>query len=390
MAFMDANALWATLARTPSLDAPTLLALEARLRQQLPAGASAAPACAALLHMGPIELAELGLSRRAIHWLTEPAEALVAADLLAQQQHALQLLPAIAPDYPPLLAQQSGAPAVLWLRGSSAALCRPQLAVVGTRNPTANGRETAYEFARYFTRGGLTITSGLALGIDAAAHEGALAAGGPTIAVCGNGLASTYPTEHRDLAERIAAQGGALLSEFPPDTAPEAWRFPERNRIMSALSRGVLVVEAAQRSGSLITARHAGEQGREVFAIPGSIHNPMARGCHQLLRQGATLVERAADVFEELQIPDMNQIVNLISKGSRSGNPGSQGLDNACKILLHALAFEPTSLDTLVLRTGLPGESVASMLLLLELEGLVAPQPGGRFVRLKHHGLEER
>lgn len=378
---MDANALWATLARTPSLDAPTLLAIAQNLQRPQPPS-DAAAGCEQLLHMDVAELAELGLGRRAIEWLKAPTQSAISADLRALEKHALQLLPALAPEFPAQLARQPGAPAVLWLRGSSVALNRPQLAIVGTRNPSATGRRTAYEFAEYFTRGGLVITSGLALGIDGAAHEGALAAGGPTIAVCGTGLDVTYPAEHAGLAERIAETQGALLSEFPPGTEPEPWRFPERNRIMSALARGVLVVEAARRSGSLITARHAGEQGREVFAIPGSIHNPMSRGCHQLLRQGACLVEQAADVFEELQIPDMNQMVNRPRSGPPSGISGGPGLDNAREILLHALAFEPASLDNLVVRTGLPGESVASQLLLLELEGLVAPQPGGRFVRL--------
>jgi DNA processing protein len=185
---------------------------------------------------------------------------------------------------------------VLYVRGETQVLRDPQLAMVGSRNPTAGGRSTARDFASFFARAGLTITSGLALGIDAACHEGALVAGGPTIAVLGCGLDQTYPREHQSLAERIAAQG-ALISEFPPGTKPMPACFPQRNRIIAGLSHGTLVVEAAQRSGSLITARLAGVAGREVFAIPGSIHNPLARGCHQLIRQGAKLVERPEDVL---------------------------------------------------------------------------------------------
>jgi DNA processing protein len=380
---MDATALWATLARTPSLDATTLRALAAQLTST---DHSPSEGCEALLQLPGSALAELGLSGPAIAWLRAPSPSLLDADLAALEQHRLQLLPATSPRYPSLLAQQAGAPAVLWLRGSASVLSTTQLAIVGSRNPSATGRSTAYDFAHYFARGGLTITSGLALGIDGAAHKGALAAGGPTIAVCGTGLDTTYPREHAALAEQITAQGGALLSEFPPQTAPKRWHFPARNRLMSGLAKGVLVVEAARRSGSLITARHAGDQGREVFAIPGSIHNPMARGCHQLIRQGAKLVEAAADVFAELGIPDLNQSLKQSVPGPQQASQASSGLDNAYKILLHALAFEPTSLDTLVVRTGLPSQSVASMLLILELEGEVAPQPGGRFIRLRGTG----
>ncbi len=376
---MQEEALWATLARTPTLDAPTLLRAAATLQ----GAETLAEGCARLLTLPAAELAILGLKPRAIAWLTAPQQKEIDADLLALERCRLQLLPSVASQYPALLAQQAGAPAVLWLRGAANVLSDRQLAIVGSRSATATGRSTAYDFAEYFAHGGLTVTSGLALGIDAAAHEGALAGGGKTIAVCGTGLARCYPRDHIALAERIVECGGALVSELPPDAPPESRNFPDRNRIMSGLSVGVLVVEAARRSGSLITARHAGDQGREVFAIPGSIHNPMSRGCHELIRQGAKLVEEAADVFSELGIPDLNQLLRLPAKPAVGAQPALEGLDNAYEILLHAVAFEPTSVDTLVVRTGLPSESVASMLLILELEGKVAPHPGGRYIRMR-------
>ena len=376
---IEGDELWATLARTPSLDAPTLRALALRLADD----AALSAGCALLLTRTASELTSLGVKPRAAAWLTAPRHDLINADLAARERHGLQLLPSIEPLYPAQLAQQAGAPPVLWLRGSAAVLSRAQLAIVGTRNPTATGRSTAYDFSAYCTRGGLLVTSGLALGIDAAAHQGALASGGATVAVCGTGLARCYPREHLGLAEHIVAAGGALVSELPPDSPPASRHFPDRNRILSGLSRGVLVVEAARRSGSLITARHAGEQGREVFAIPGSIHNPLSRGCHQLLRDGATLVESAAEVFLELNIPDLNQRFISSSGNAAAADVAAQALDKGTEILLHAVAFEPTSVDTLAVRTGLASQLVVSMLLLLELEGKVAPQPGGRYIRLR-------
>jgi DNA processing protein len=282
--------------------------------------------------------------------------------------------------YPPLLAEQPGAPPVLFVRGDPACLAQPQLAMVGSRNPTAGGRETAHDFARHFASVGLAITSGLALGIDAACHEGALAADGITLAVCAHGLDRIYPADHRDLAERIACSG-ALVSEFVPGSPPLAGNFPQRNRLIAGLSLGTLVVEAAPRSGSLITARLAGEAGREVFAIPGSIHNPLSRGCHALIRQGAKLVESAADVLSELQISIAKQDLNTAAQPPTPTSRPGRVLDKAQKILLDALAFEPTSLDRLIERTGQSSESVAATLLILELEGLVQSLPGGRYIQ---------
>jgi DNA processing protein len=280
-----------------------------------------------------------------------------------------------------LLRESPDAPGVLYVRGDVRILSEPQLAMVGSRNPTAGGRATAREFAMFFANAGITITSGLALGIDTACHEGALAGGGPTVAVLGCGLDQIYPRENQALADRIAATG-ALITEFPPGSSPLPAYFPQRNRIIAGLSHGTLVVEAAQRSGSLITARLAGVAGREVFAIPGSIHNPLARGCHQLIRQGAKLVEHPEDVLSELKISLVAQLVASASGAPPRSQQGAPPLDKEYKILLDALAFEPASVDSLIERTGMNSESIASMLLILELDGHVAPHPGGRYSRM--------
>jgi DNA processing protein len=220
------------------------------------------------------------------------------------------------------------------------------------------------------------------VGIDAAAHRGALQGGGRTVAVVGRGLDAVYPRENETLARQIVASGGALVSDLPTGTPPLKQNFPRRNRLISGLSLGTLVVEAALQSGSLITARLASEQGREVFAIPGSIHNPLSRGCHRLIRQGAKLVETVDDIFAELE-----PIVRALGANLRPSEPIEQPeppprLDKDYEILLDALGFEPASLDSLVARTGLQADAVASMLLILELDGRVQQQPGGRFSRL--------
>jgi DNA processing protein len=286
-----------------------------------------------------------------------------------------------APGYPPQLAAIADPPPWLHLRGDPAALAAPAVAIVGSRRPTPAGRATAFEFARQLAACGLVVTSGLAAGIDAAAHRGALAAGGVTVAVCGTGLDVTYPEAHAALAGEIAAHG-ALLSEFPPGTLPLPHHFPRRNRIISGLSLGVLVVEAQHRSGSLITARLAAEQGREVFALPGSIHNPLARGCHRLIRDGARLVETVEEVVAGLQADLFDAL-----PGPLPQPPGRQAisagpLDRESKILLNACGFEPVDVDTLVARTGFTAASVASMLVTLELRGEVEPSAGGTYCRL--------
>jgi DNA processing protein len=315
------------------------------------------------------------------NYLVAPEQADIAADLRWIEASGAELLPCSSHAYPQLLARTIGAPPVLYVLGDVEVLAMPQLAMVGSRNPTADGRATAKELAAFFARAGLTITSGLALGIDAASHEGALAANGFTIAVCGCGLDKIYPRQHGQLAMRIREQG-AVISEFPPRSKPLRAYFPQRNRIISGLSLGTLVVEAARHSGSLITARLAAEQGREVFAIPGSIHNPLSKGCHKLIREGAKLVEGAEDVLCELAIPLSDQ--SLAPRAVRGGAIPSTGsaLDKEYEMLLDALGFAPASIDVLVERCGFPSESVASMLLILELEGRVAPHPGGRYGRV--------
>jgi len=293
----------------------------------------------------------------------------------------VHLVTADHPAYPPQLLAIGRAPFVLFVRGNPQILHTDQLAIVGSRHPTALGKRTARDFAFHFASLGLAITSGLALGIDAAAHEAALLAAGSTIAVCAHGLDLTYPSQHRELAERIAEQG-AIVSEFPPGVPPLPAHFPQRNRLISGLSVGVLVVEAAARSGSLVTARHAAEQGREVFAVPGSIHSPQSRGCHQLLRQGAILVESADDILSELKNVNLNQCFMSSLGNPEAPSAAAARLDNPTEILLDALGFEPTSLDALIASTGLSSTSVASLLLSLELEGRVASDARGRYFRL--------
>jgi DNA processing protein len=348
---------------------------------QLRALAGADPTLELVESRDAVALGRAGLTTSALEWLRAPDLARVAADEAWLDAAGVTLLPATSADYPPLLALLPDAPAVLYVRGDVSVLSEPQIAMVGSRTPTAGGRDTARAFAGQFARAGLGITSGLALGIDAASHEGALAAGGVTTAVLGCGLDVVYPAENRGLAERIA-RSGAVISEFPPGTAPLRAHFPQRNRIIAGLCAGTVVVEAACRSGSLITARLAGNAGREVFAVPGSIHNERARGCHELIRQGAKLIERAEDVLCELKISLADQLLGTTPTAADAAPRGTPVLDKAYKILLDALAFEPASVDSLIERTGLNSESIASMLLILELDGHVAPHPGGRYSRL--------
>jgi DNA processing protein len=276
--------------------------------------------------------------------------------------------------YPPLLLQTADPPLLLYAQGDLALLARPSIAIVGSRRPTAQGRDNARAFARELGHDGLAVVSGLAQGIDGAAHEGALGGAAGTIAVVGTGLDRVYPPQHLELAHRIAERG-LLLSEFAPGTPPLPEHFPQRNRVIAGLSLGTLVVEAATRSGSLITARMASEAGREVFAIPGSIHAPQARGCHWLIKQGAKLVESAADIVDEL----------AGQRADRDDGVAVAAAEAGTDPLLDALGDDPVTLDALQARTGWPTAELTTRLLELELDGDVARLPGGLYQR-RHAG----
>jgi DNA processing protein len=252
--------------------------------------------------------------------------------------------------------------------------------VVGSRNPSSGGLRNAEAFASQLATAGLLIGSGLATGIDAAAHRGALQADGYTLAVTGTGLDRVYPARHRSLAHEIA-MNGLLVSEFPLGTPPLPAHFPRRNRILAGLAHGTLVIEAALHSGSLITARLAAEAGREVFALPGSIHNPLARGCHALIRDGATLVESVDQILQDLA-PLLRGIALQPVRAATDGAAGETTLDPQHATLLAAMGFDPVTTDELVKRTGFPAAEVSSMLLLLELQGHVSSAAGGLFTRL--------
>ncbi|MFG6464232.1 DNA-processing protein DprA [Roseateles sp. DXS20W] len=288
---------------------------------------------------------------------------------LAEPGHALLTLG--DPDYPAQLLATADPPLLLWLQGRRELLSTPSLAIVGSRNPTAQGGDNARAFARALARAGYTIVSGLALGVDAAAHEGALDAAGATVAVVGTGLDQVYPRRNEKLAGRLLAGGGLIVSEYSLGTPVLPANFPKRNRIIAGLTRGCLVVEAAVQSGSLITARQAAEAGREVFAIPGSIHSPQARGCHALIRQGAKLVESAEDVLEEL--PPLGAPI--------AAAPEAVETPHEQQALLDAMGFDPVSLDALMARSGWPAAELSAALLELELDGEVARLAGQLFQR---------
>ena len=277
------------------------------------------------------------------------------------------------PGYPRQLLQIPDPPSLLYVKGLPELLSRQALAIVGSRQASAQGLANAETFARAFSDAGLTVVSGLALGIDAAAHRGGLAGAASSVAVLGTGADVVYPARNRALAHELAARG-ALVSEFPLGSRPLAAHFPRRNRLISGLSLGCLVVEAAVDSGSLITARLAAEQGREVFAIPGSIHSPLAKGCHALIKQGAKLAENARDILEELRLPGL---------GPGPAAPADDaGIDLRSRVLLDALGHDPCDPDTLAARCGFSISEISAALTQLELEGRIAPLPGGLYQRI--------
>jgi DNA processing protein len=320
-------------------------------------------------------LSALGLKNDIIQAIKNPDWSMIDIDLawLAQKNNTVIRL--TDSHYPALLKEIADPPPLLFVRGNPELLSLPQIAIVGSRNPSSLGMETAAAFALTLSQHGFVITSGLALGIDAASHQGALNAKGYTIAVAGTGLDRVYPARHIGLATEIV-NTGAMVSEFPPGTLAKANHFPRRNRIISGLSQGLLVVEAAKQSGSLITARMALEQNREVFAIPGSIHNPLARGCNALIREGAKLVETTQDILEEF-----NQYIQQDEKISAFILQSTLDLEQ--QTLLNRVMFSPTSIDKLVEDTGISVEAISSMLLILELSGYVEANAGGSYTRLK-------
>lgn len=271
--------------------------------------------------------------------------------------------------YPDRLLEIADPPPLLYVRGNPGLLRHEAVAIVGSRNATPQGRANAEAFARALSERGVTVISGLALGIDAAAHRGALEGRGSTVGVVGAGVDVVYPPRNADLFDALAARG-AVVSEFPLGAPPLAGHFPRRNRLISGLSRGVLVVEAGLESGSLITARVGAEQGRDVFAVPGSIHSPLSKGCHALIKEGAKLVESVEDVLGELTPGAVAQR----AAPTTSAHPGES--------LLEHLGHDPCNLDTLCRRSGLTADTVSAMLLQLELDGKVSSLPGGRFQRI--------
>lgn len=356
----------------------------------------------AALTSGDSEMIQAGLKSDTIQNLRAVPPEATAADLewLHRAQHRHILVPE-DPRYPKLLRDVKAAPPILFVAGHPELLNEPQLAIVGSRTPTHYGKDNAQAFAHYLAKHGISITSGLALGIDASSHQGALDAGGHTIAVIATGLDIMYPAKNRSLAEQIVDQG-AIVSEFPIGVKPQAQNFPRRNRIISGLSLGTLVVEAALQSGSLVTAQHAIEQGREVFAIPGSIHSPLAHGCHRLIRQGAKLVETAADILEELapqlqaylginfnleETPPTKTVkpLSFLKEVTTQANTEERlepALDAEEQQILATIGLEPIPVDQIVIQTGLTTDVVSSMLLMLELQGYIAACGGGRYKRL--------
>ena len=337
------------------------------------------------------ELKRSGLDEDTISAIRNPDTVLLDQDNKWLEEPDHQLLTWDNDLYPTLLRDIPSPPAALFVEGDPDVLWQPQIAVIGSRNPTAGGRDNALDFAAELSRQGLTITSGMASGIDSCAHHAALDAGGLTVAVTGTGLDRVYPASSRGLATRIR-QRGTLVSEFPLGTSAKRSHFPSRNRIISGLSLGVLVIEAGLNSGTLITARMAGNQGRNVFALPGSIHNPMSKGCHRLIRDGASLVENVAQIMEELA-PLAGQLAGELKK--QLERPVDQGQlefsdqepqveqDPEYRQLWSCLGFDPKPMDSIIEQSGLTARAVSAMLLMLELRGKAEAHPGGAWSRKK-------
>lgn len=363
---------WLTLLRTPRFAAVSL-------REQLAIHDGIDVVLAALMQ----RLAELPPDTR--RWLERPDDRRLDADLAWLDQPGHRLLLCTDEDFPPLLEAIPQPPVALFVSGDASLLLRPQLAIVGARAATLSGRTLARAFAQALGRAGFVITSGMAEGIDGAAHLAALDAGLPTVAVVGTGLDRVYPRQHHALARRLAVEG-ALVSEFPLGTPARVDHFPRRNRLISGLSLGTLVIEAGLQSGSLITARLAAEQGREVFALPGSIHNPLAHGCHRLIRDGARLVETAAEIVEALAPAAVALGRELAGRldGPAVASPGETAseADPSRQALLEALGYGPVALEDLAGFTGKAVSELTSELLMLELEGKVEALPGNRYQRL--------
>jgi DNA processing protein len=356
---------WLALARAPGVGPKTFFSLLDRWHDPR-----------AIFSLSRSTWAELGLSAATINALQHPDWAQIETELAWAKLPGQHILLFSDPAYPRLLKEIAAPPPVLFAKGDIGLLTSPQIGLVGSRNPTPGGRENAYYFAKELAASGLTITSGLALGIDGASHQGALDAQGKTIAVLGTGLEKIYPAKHTELARQIE-QTGLLLSEFPLFTAPRPENFPRRNRIISGQSLGILVVEATVKSGSLITARYALEQGREVFAIPGSIHNPLARGCHWLIRQGAKLVETLDDITEELSVN-----LNPVAVPRETTTAHSSVTDPLHQDVLRCIGYEPTAINDIIRRSGYGADIITSTLLVLELQGhIIATTRGYTLVR---------
>lgn len=357
-------ASWLQLTLTPGIGAATLRRLLSEYG--LPERVVAASRAELSRHMGSEAVATLSspeIARTveaALRWLESPGHAITTLGDAAYPRLLLEI-----PDPPPLL----------YCRGRLELLNCPSLGVVGSRNATSQGIANAESFSRSFSAAGLTIISGLAQGIDAAAHRGGLSGAGSTIAVLGTGVDTTYPRSNALLAEEIAARG-LLVSEYPLGAKALAHHFPRRNRLISGLARGCLVIEAALASGSLITARAAAEQGREVFAVPGSIHSPLSKGCHALIKSGAKLVESAEDVLSELSLGPAGSAVT-----TRKSEPRRANADAQVDPVLQHMGFDPVDVDSLCLRSRIPADRIAAQLLKLELEGRVAALPGGLYQR---------